>query len=310
MFGVANLVEARTCAQAAAGTPIFLLGAALPAERPAVVREGFLPAISTVEEAAGYSALAQGEKVRVHLALDTGMGRMGVWQEEAVATAKEVAALPGIELAGVCSHLPVADEDDAFTAAQISHFETLVKELRAAGLSVPLTHVENSAGFIRFPERAGSLVRSGLALYGVSPRREFQAQLRPALTWKTRVLMARDFEAGRSVSYGRTFITPRPMRIATLSAGYADGYPRQVSGKGAAVLIGGRRCPVLGRVTMDQIMADVTALNEVKAGDEVVLLGRQGHEEIPAPELATWAETIAWNIFTGLGQRVVRCHLE
>jgi alanine racemase len=218
--------------------------------------------------------------------------------------------LPGIELAGVCSHLPVADEDAAFTAAQISRFETLVKELRAAGLRVPMTHVENSAGFIRFPEQAGSLIRSGLALYGVSPLREFQARLQPALTWKTRVLMARDFAAGRSISYGRTFITPRPMRVATLAAGYADGYPRQVSGKGAAVLIGGRRCPVLGRVTMDQLMADVTALKEVKAGDEAVLLGRQGNEEIPAPELAAWAGTIAWHTFTGLGQRVVRCHLE
>jgi alanine racemase len=308
MFGVANLTEARECARAAPGTPVFLLGAALPAERPAVVREGFLPAISSMEEAAAYAALAEGGKVDVHLAVDTGMGRMGVWEEEAVAMARTLAAMPGLEVAGVCSHLPVADDDDVFTSAQLSRFRSVVEVLRGAGLSLPVTHVENSAGLIRFPEQAGSLVRTGLALYGVAPRPEFQAQLRPALTWKTRVLLVREFEAGRGVSYGRTFITPRPMRIATLAAGYADGYPRQTSGKGATVLIAGQRCPVVGRVTMDQIMVDVSAVSAVQAGDEAVLMGKQGGEEIAATELAAWAGTIAWDIFTGLGQRVVRCY--
>lgn len=311
MFGVANLSEARECAHAAPGVPVFLLGAALPAEREAVVREGFIPAVSSVEEAAAYGALAAlagGKKVGVHLAVDTGMGRMGVWQEEALVTAREIAGLAGVELAGVCSHLPSADSDDDFTSAQLGRFHSFVAALRTEGLAAPVTHVENSAGLIRFPDEAGSLARTGLALYGVSPRPEFRARLQAALTWKTRVLLVREFEAGRGVSYGRTFITPAPMRVATLAAGYADGYPRQVSGKGASVLVGGRRCAVLGRVTMDQIMVDVSTVGGVQAGDEVVLLGRQGEGEICAPEIAEWAGTIAWDVFTGIGQRVVRIY--
>jgi alanine racemase len=309
MFGVANLAEARVCAAQAAGTQIFLLSAALPAEREAVVREGFVPAISTVEEGAAYAALAApGKKVPVHLEFDTGMGRMGVWHEEALAVARALAARPGLEITGLCSHLPSADEDDAYTSAQLARFHELVGQLRAEGLSCPAIHVENSAGLIRFPTLAGTLVRGGLALYGVSPCPEFQARLRPALAWKTRVLLVRDFAAGRTVSYGRTFTTPRPMRVATLAVGYADGYPRQVSGRGAAVLVGGRRCPVLGRVTMDQIMVDATAVPSAQAGDEAVLLGTQGAAEISASELAAWAGTIAWDIFTGLGARVMRCY--
>jgi alanine racemase len=306
MFGVANLSEARECVHAAPGTSVFLLGAALPAEREAVVREGFIPAVSSVEEAAAYGALASGKKVGVHLAIDTGMGRMGVWQDEALTTARAIAALPGVELAGVCSHLPSADSDDDFTGEQLGRFQSFVAALRTTGLAVPVTHVENSAGLIRFPGRGGSFARTGLALYGVSPRPEFQSRLRPALVWKTRVLMVREFGPGRGVSYGRTFITPTAMRVATLAAGYADGYPRQVSGKGAAVLIEGRRCPVLGRVTMDQMMVDVSGVANVQASDEAVLLGSQGAEEIPATEIAQWAGTIAWDIFTGIGQRVLR----
>ena len=134
----------------------------------------------------------------------------------------------------------------------------------------------------------------------------FQPELRPALTWKTRVVLVREVGEGRSVSYGRTFTTPGPMRIATLAVGYADGYRRHLSGKSAEVLIRGKRCAVLGRVTMDQILADVTALSDVAVGDEVVLLGGQGEEEILASELAEKAGTIAWEVFTGVGPRVAR----
>jgi alanine racemase len=133
--------------------------------------------------------------------------------------------------------------------------------------------------------------------------------LRPALTWKTRVVLVRELAAGTSVSYGRTFVAPRAMRVATLSAGYADGIPRAVSNRGAAVLIGGRRCPLLGRVTMDLTMADVSALPAPAVGDEAVLIGRQGDEEILATDVAEWAGTIAWEIFTGIGSRATRVYV-
>ncbi len=308
MLGVANLSEACECARNAPGTPVFLLGTVLPAEREAVVREGFTPAVSSVEEAAAYAALARDGSVNVHLALDTGMGRMGVWESDASHTAKALLGLRGLQVTGICSHLPSADEDDAYTAAQLARFHGLVGELRTAGLAPQVIHVENSAGLIGFPQQSGTLARTGLALYGVAPRAEFQGKLRPVLAWKTRVLLVRDFGRGRSVSYGRTFITEQPTRVATLAVGYADGYPRQVSGVGAQVLIGGRRCPVLGRVTMDQIMVDVSSVDNVAPGDEAVLIGAQGAESIAATELAGSAGTIAWDVFTGIGQRVTRCH--
>ena len=312
MFGVANLAEAEEISARAISadgkrTPICLLSGTMPGEHAAVARRGIIPFVSSFEEAAQYAAHAAGGRVRVHLAVDTGMGRLGVWEQDAVETARRIMELPGIEITGIGSHLPVADEDAAFTTAQLARFHSLVVQLREIGLRDALVHVDNSAGLLAFPNLAGSLVRPGLALYGESPLPEFQPKLEPALTWKTRVLVVRDFGQGRGVSYGCTFITPGPMRIATLGVGYADGYPRQSSGRGATVLISGKRCAVLGRVTMDQIMVDVTAV-DAAPGDEAVLVGAQCGERITATDLAGLAGTIPWDIFTGIGPRVARLH--
>lgn len=307
MFGVANLCEAREIAPHAKGTPIFLLGTALPAEREPVVREGFIPAVSSVGEAQAYARLAARDPVCVHLAIDTGMGRLGIWEAEAVEAARRILALPGVRITGIASHLPSADDVVDFTRGQLARFHGLVQELRALGLRDALVHVENSAGLIHFPRDAEGLARPGLALYGESPLPDFQPELRRALTWKTRIALVRDLGAGRSISYGRTFITPKPMRVATLPVGYADGYPRQLSGKAVAVLVQGRPCALLGRVTMDQIIVDVTGL-DVAPGEEVALLGSQGTELISATDLASLAGTIAWDIFTGIGPRVTRLH--
>ena len=310
MFGVANVREAVEVREHAADAPVFILGPALPEERAEIVARRFVPAISSVEEARAYAALAGAEPLAVHVKIDTGMGRTGIWESEAVAAAREIIALRGLRVTGLASHLPVADEDDAFTRDQLAHFHATVAQLRALGLTDAVVHVENSAGLIGFPAQAGDLVRPGLMLYGSAPRPEFQPRLRAVLTWKTRVTLLRTAPAGHGISYGRTFKTERPTRLATLAVGYADGCQRHLSGKSADVLIRGQRCPVLGRVTMDQIVADVTALPAVEVGDEVVLIGRQGAEEIPAAELAKKAGTIAWEIFTGLGRRVERIYLE
>jgi alanine racemase len=306
MFGVANLAEAHAVRALAPEQPVLLLGPALPEERADVVASGFIPLVSSVDEAAAYSALARLKPAPIHVKLDTGMGRIGIWHEDAIAVVREISALHGVTIAGLASHLPVADLDDVFTQLQLAVFHRRAAELREQGLvDVPL-HIANSAGAVGFPEQAGDLVRIGLALYGHSPRPEFQPHLRAALTWKTRVLLVRDVPADRSVSYGRTFITSQAMRIATLSVGYADGYRRHLSEAGAAVLVGGKRCAILGRVTMDQIMVDVSALDSVEPGEEVVLIGRQGDEEVTVGELAVKAGTIPWEIFTGLGERVAR----
>ncbi|MGA3170646.1 MAG: alanine racemase [Chthoniobacteraceae bacterium] len=313
MFGVANLHEAQAVRAALADDKpgVFILGPALPGERAAIVEGGFVPAVSTLEEAAAYAGLAalgRGRRVPAHLAIDTGMGRIGIEQEEAIAVVREIMRLPGLEIAGVATHLPVADEDEEFTREQLGRFDRLVASLRGIGLEAPIVHALNSAGLLRRAGHAGTLARAGLMLYGSSPVPECQAELRPALALKTRVTIIRDLPAGHGVSYGRTYITPHPMRVATLAIGYADGYQRHLSNRGADVLIHGRRCPVLGRVTMDQIMADVSHVPGTAIGDEAVLIGSQGNEEILAAELAAKSGTIAWEIFTSIGPRVERLY--
>jgi alanine racemase len=262
--------------------------------------------VSSLEEASQYAAGPGAPPVSLHLAVDTGMGRIGVWERDAVALAEALCGIAGVRVCGVGSHFPSADEDAGYTAAQADVFARLTAELRARGLVAGPAHIANSAGVIGFPETAGELYRAGLALYGCSPLAEFQAALRPVLSWKARVSLVRDFEAGRSVSYGRTFVTGAPTRVATVTVGYADGYRRHLSGRGAGVLVGGRRCPVLGRVTMDQIMVDVTAVDGVAAGDEVVLIGESGGQGVSVSEMASISGTIPWEIFTGIGARVRR----
>jgi alanine racemase len=306
MFGVANVTEALAVRDADSSTPVFILGPALPEERREIVANRFIPAVSGLAEAQAYAAIATDSPVAIHLVLDTGMGRIGIWEEEAVEIAREIFALPGLEVQGISSHLPVADEDEEFTGEQLVRFHALCDRLRALSPGTPQLHVANSAGIIGFGARDGDMVRAGLALYGSSPIEAFQQNLKPVLTWKTRVTLVRDVGPGRGISYGRTYITAHPMRVATLAVGYADGFQRHLSNQGAEVLIDGQRCPVLGRVTMDQIVVDVSHVPDVVAGTEVVLLGRQGDEEILAAEMARKAGTIPWEVFTGIGPRVVR----
>jgi len=217
--------------------------------------------------------------------------------------------MPDLTIGGVNTHLPVADEDEQYTREELGRFQGVLAGLREIGVDVPYLHALSSAGLFRFPHHAGTMVRAGLMLYGISPVAEYQAQLRPALTLKTRITLIRDMPAGHGISYGRTYVTPRPMHVATLAIGYADGYQRHLSNQGTDVLIHGQRCPLLGRVTMDQIMVDVSHVTEAAIGDEAVLIGVSGGEDILATELATKAGTIAWEIFTSIGTRVDRVYL-
>jgi alanine racemase len=317
MFGVANVHEAHavraalgpdTPEERRGGPGVFILGPALPGERPEIVAGGFVPAISTLKEAAAYSALGHGKPVRVHVAIDTGMGRMGIPEEDVREIILEMLRMPDLVIAGIGTHLPVADEDEPFTREQLARFQGLIAGIRELGVRALFVHALNSAGLFRFPEQAGTLVRAGLMLYGSSPLPERQAELRPVLALKTRITLIRDLRAGHGVSYGRTFITPRPMRVATLAIGYADGCNRHLSNRGADVLIHGLRCPLLGRVTMDQIMVDVSHVAEAAVGDEAILIGSSGAEEILAAEVAAKAGTIAWEIFTSIGPRVERVY--
>jgi alanine racemase len=305
LFGVANLHEALELRAGGISHPILILGPALPEERAAIIAQQFIPSVSSFEEACAF----EGNLAGVNFAIDTGMGRMGRWQDEAIAELEKVVRLTNPALHSVSTHLPVADEDETFTEQQLAQFERFVSQIRARIPGPYKVHVLLSAGILGFSKYDFEMVRAGLMLYGSSPLPSAQKFLRPALALKTRIALVRDFPAGRSISYGRTFITPRPMRVATISVGYADGYPRSISSRDAMVLIGGRRCPVLGRITMDLTMVDVMSVPEAQPGDEVVLIGKQGSEEILAAELAKRAGTIAWEIFTRIGSRVRRVYL-
>ncbi len=308
-FGVANLAEALEVVEAGARAPVLVLSPALPSERRAVAVNRFVPMISTEEEAEAYASLAAGgPPLPVHFVVDTGMGRIGLWEHEAARTLSRILRHKSLQVVALSSHLPVADEDPQYTDEQLGRFARQRADLFPLG--VPAT-ILNSAGALRWPHAAqgGDLVRLGLAVYGISPLADLQSRLQPALTWKTRVILVRSLGPGRSISYGRTFLTTKPMRVATLAVGYADGYQRHLSGQGTEVLIRGVRCPLLGRVTMDQVVVDVTRAGAVEPGEEVVLIGQQGAEQILATELAGKAGTIAWEIFTGITKRVARVYL-
>ncbi|MEP6822966.1 MAG: alanine racemase [Chthoniobacterales bacterium] len=307
IFGVANLDEAMET-RAVLPHPVMVLGPALPEERAAMVEHGFIPSISSFAEAQEFSRLARGSAVSVNCAIDTGMGRMGLEESAATAELSRIAALPNLTVHSVSTHLPSADEDENYTREQLERFAVNVGELRRAMPGDYRVHVLPSAGVLAFADSAYDIVRAGLMLYGASPNPQFQSLLQPVMTLKTRVALLREVAAGASVSYGRTFFAPHTMRVATLSAGYADGIPRSLSNRDAAVLIGGRRCPLLGRVTMDLTMVDVTEVTGVALGDEAVLIGRQGSEEIFAAEVAERAGTIAWEVFTGIGSRAARVY--
>jgi len=301
-FGVACVDEARPLRPL--GRDILLLSPCLPEEYAEAVNSGDIVTVSSASEAAAYAGFG---RCRLNFKIDTGMGRLGCAVGEAAGELAAIAGMSGVEIHSISSHLPVSDEDFAFTSAQLDKIRRLREDLQPLAPKAHW-HVLNSAGIFLHSGSAMEIVRSGLAIYGSASPPSFQGDLVPAMSWKARVLLVKSLPAGSGVSYGRTFVTPHDMDVASVSAGYADGYPRQASGRGACVLIRGHRCRILGRVTMDQLIVDVTGI-PASVGDEVVLIGRSGDEEILAAELAGWGSTIAWHVFTGISGRVARRYL-
>ncbi len=305
-FGVACVGEAEQLRAAGVSEPIYLLGPVLPKERKRVVAGAFRPVISTLEEGTAFeaAAAAAGLRLSVLWALDTGMGRIGTLPAEVASLASAWSQWPHLHLDSIGSHFPSADEDSAFTEEQSRNFHASVNELEHCDLRPDWIQLNNSAGIMGYAIPPHELVRAGLMLYGVAPFPEMQSALTPALTWKTSVTLVRQLPAHWGVNYGRTFVTTEPTWVATLAVGYADGYLRALSNQGSDVLIQGQRCPVLGRVTMDQLVVNVSRLATLPGpGDEVVLLGTQGPETITAAELAAKAGTIPWEIFTAIKAR-------
>ncbi len=304
-LGVANVGEARRIRNAGVKTRIYLLGATWSEEREEIVAQEWTPCISSLAEAEHFNRLAaaSGKQLKVHLAVDTGMGRGGFVANHLLEILAKLELLKNLEIEGIGSHLPSADEDEEFTLRQFERFHAMVRELGGTE-KFKWIHLSNSAGLLGYDQGICNLSRPGLMLYGVSPLPGFQEKLATVMTLKSRITLLRTLPAGHGISYGRQFVTTRPTRVATVGIGYGDGYPRHISGKGADVWIRGSRFPIIGRVTMDQMMIDVTAAEEIAEGDEVEIFG----SNISVGEIAANAETIVWEVFTGITPRVQRCY--
>ncbi len=307
-FAVANLQEASLLRKAELNQPILLFGALLHGEMSSAIHHDCTITVSSWKEARWLEEIARKHKhvAHIHLKIDTGMGRLGVWHEEADALLKRIQTLRHVKLTGVYTHFASADEDSEFTHLQWQRFVHFLKK-HPAELSRWLVHAANSPACFRYPEMRANAVRLGRALFGIGMKQVTKFDLRRVVTWKSHVTYVRRVKAGRTISYGTAYRLPRAQVLATIPVGYADGYPRACSNR-SHVLVHGVRCPVRGRVTMDQIVVDVTAAGKVRLGDEVVLLGVQREGEIGSEELAEWADTIAHDILTGIGTRVRRVY--
>ena len=254
------------------------------------------------------------KKIKVHIALDTGMGRIGFMpNNQSIDCVQEICKLEGIEVIGLFTHFATADEEDkTYTYEQFNKIKEFDKELVNRGINIPIKHVSNSGAIIDMPETFLDAVRAGIILYGYYPSDEVdksKLKLKPALSLKTRISHVKEMEQGMYISYGRTFKTTRKSKIATIPIGYADGYSRLLSGK-AKVIINGKFANVVGRICMDQCMIDVTDIGDVSVGDEVILLGEQGNKKYNADDMANDMQTINYEILCMIKQRIPRVYVK
>jgi len=311
-FGVATLHEGLQLRQAQCHRPIIVLSPLLPAESEEAVAHGLEPTVADLELARALSEAAQraARPTRVHVEVDTGMGRIGVREEEAVAFLQALAALPGLRIASLYTHFPDAEADDLdFARGQLGRFAQLLAQLDALGLRPPRVHAANSAGFLNLPEARLDWSRLGLAAYGVLPSRaDAGLALEPVMSLRSRLVQVRLLPAGTPISYSRTFVTSRTTRVGVVPVGYGHGYSWLLSNRGR-MLVGGRSAPILGRVTMDLTMIDLTDHGEVAVGDEVVLFGDQGGASLPIEEVARASETLPYEVLCTMGKRVTRLYV-
>lgn len=313
-YGVAILEEGIELRQAGIDKPVLILGYTPKALYPAMIKHDIATAVFTWKMAQEISQTAEalGRTARIHIKLDTGMSRIGFKQDdESLETICRIAKLPNISIDGCFTHFARMDETDkTWALKQFERYQDFVKRLEEAGVTFPVKHVSNSAGIIEMPQVNLDMVRDGIAVYGMYPSEEVDKSkilLRPAMELKAYVSYVKTLEPGVQISYGGTFTTTRETRVATVPVGYADGYPRALSGKGH-VLIHGQYAPILGRVCMDQFMVDVTDIPDVTQGDDVTLVGRDGDGYISIEEVANMAYSFNYEFVCDVGKRVPRVY--
>jgi alanine racemase len=328
-LAVATLEEGIELREAGFQNPIVILGGILDRQVSQVITYRLTPFVFDLKtvQALSHQAIQKERPVKVHVEVDTGMGRLGVPYTEALGFLETLFRYPGIELEGLATHFATADEpENEFVKIQIHRFYQVYHQVKKAGYQIPFYHISNSAGLLnalvsnemkQFEGVTGKLtpifnmVRPGIALYGVPPAPDLASvlPLKPVMKFKTEVVFLKRVSPGTPISYGRSFITSQESLVATLPVGYGDGYSRFLSNKGE-VLIQGKRCPIIGRVCMDFCMVDVSRIPQVKVGDEVVLMGDQETDQITATEVAAWIGTIPYEVVCSIGRRVPRVYLK
>ncbi|MCK4647941.1 alanine racemase [bacterium] len=311
-FGVTSPSEAFLLRKEGIKSPILILGPTMLEEIEKIIKKDITQTICTKEMA----LVLQGEckklkkRFKVHIEVDTGMGRTGVPYQRALKLVKEVAKISELKVEGIFTHFSTADEEDkSFTKEQIKRFKEVLEKLEAEGIDIPLRHAANSAGILNFPESYFNMVRPGLALYGIYPSEYVSRSLdlHPVMSLKSKVTYLKRVKKGATISYGKTYVTNKNTTIAILPIGYEDGYNRLLSNKGE-VIIRGKKVKIAGRVCMDQTILDMGEVSDVKVGDEVVLIGKQGKERVSVEEIAKKVETVPHEVICRIAERVPRIY--
>ena len=315
-FAAATAEEAIQLKDAGVKKPVLILGLVFEEYFQELIQKEVRMTVCDYDMAKALSeeAVRQGRQVHIHIGLDTGMSRIGFADKpESVEEIKRIAALSNVEIEGMFTHFARADETDKSPAEdQLKRYLAFVELLEKAGVQIPLKHCSNSAGIIRMPEANLNMVRAGITIYGIYPSAEVErdiVKLIPAMELKSHVAFVKDLPAGTAISYGGTFASETDLRVATIPVGYADGYPRTLSNKGW-VLIHGQKAPILGRICMDQFMVDVTHIADVKHGDEVTLIGRDGDECIHIDELGDLSGRFSYEFACEISKRVPRIYIK
>lgn len=314
-YAVAFLDEGIELRKAGIDKPILILGYTDPSDYMDLMRWDIRPAVYDVDEAQQLSddAVSMGKRAKIHIKVDTGMGRIGFTCDDAgVNNIEKIWKMPGIEIEGIFTHYAKADEYDKTAAnGQLEKFRWINDRLAGIGIHIPVRHISNSAGIMEMDNSDFDMVRSGIVTYGLYPSEEVDkgiADLRPAMSLTSKVIFVKDVKAGTGIGYGWSYIADHDIKVATVSAGYADGYPRAQSNKGR-VIIHGQYAPIIGRVCMDQFMVDVSHIDGVKVRDDVILIGRDGDKEISVEEVAEPANSFNYELVCNIGRRVPRVYI-
>ncbi len=311
-LGVATVAEAIELRQAGISLPILVLGTTLPGDAEEIVKNDITQTVCDLNICKKLAEIARKlhKRAKVHVKVDTGMGRIGIRYESAFDYIKTIKQIPELDIEGIFTHFAVADTEENYTNLQIKRFCSIISMIEKNDIYIPIKHAANSSAILNFPESYFDMVRPGIAIYGIYPcqNSKIKLYLKPALSLKTRVVYLKEVPQGESLSYGRTYVTQRTTKVATIAIGYGHGFNRKLSNNGE-VIIRGKKAPIIGTICMDQSLCDVTHIKDVSVGDEVVVIGRQGEEEIKSDDLADRIGTISYEILCNINERIPRLYL-